>query len=69
VKAIELAQRDGAACVIGVDIGSEFLTPPADLDVTLVTGDLSELGDVPELRDCAAGVGSRSARTTKRRTG
>jgi SAM-dependent methyltransferase len=50
-KAIELAQRDGAASVIGVDIGSEFLTPPADLDVTLVTSDLSELGDVPELQD------------------
>jgi hypothetical protein len=49
-KAIELAQRDGAASVVGLDIGSEFLTPPPDLDVTLVTSDPSELDTVSALQ-------------------
>ena len=31
-KAIELAQRGGAASVLGVDIGSSFLTPPPKLN-------------------------------------
>ncbi len=31
-KAIEPAQRDGAASVVGRVIGSEFPTPPPDLD-------------------------------------
>jgi SAM-dependent methyltransferase len=42
-KAIELA-LNGASSVVGVDIGSAFRTPPAN--VTLTTGDLSELGSV-----------------------
>jgi SAM-dependent methyltransferase len=48
-KAIELARDHGAASVVGVDIGAQFLSPPADLDVTLLTGDLSSLDEIDAL--------------------
>lgn len=48
-KAIELALDHGAASVVGIDIGSRFLSPPAN--VVLATGDLSELGSAPAVRD------------------
>ena len=48
-KAIELAQS-GASSVVGLDLGSAFSTPPPDLDVTFLTGDLSELDSVPEIQ-------------------
>jgi ubiquinone/menaquinone biosynthesis C-methylase UbiE len=49
-KAIELATEHGAASVVGVDIGAEFLTPPAGADVTFHTGDLSTLDELGPLQ-------------------
>ncbi|MFF1817482.1 class I SAM-dependent methyltransferase [Kribbella sp. NPDC058245] len=46
-KAIELVRDHGAASVLGLDIGSQFLEAPPE--VTLVPGDLSELDTIPEL--------------------
>ncbi|MGW7687264.1 class I SAM-dependent methyltransferase [Kribbella sp. NPDC054772] len=48
-KAIEFVRDHGAAAVVGVDIGAQFLRPPADLDVTLLTGDLSALDEIDAL--------------------
>jgi SAM-dependent methyltransferase len=42
-KAIELA-RSGARSVLGLDIAANFLTAPGGLDVTLASGDFSDLG-------------------------
>lgn len=47
-KTIELALDHGAASVVGLDIGSRFLAPPTN--VTLATGDLSELGSAPAVQ-------------------
>jgi SAM-dependent methyltransferase len=40
----------GARSVLGLDIAANFLTPPADLDVTLAAGDLSDLGSLPSVQ-------------------
>ncbi len=50
-KAIELVQDHGAVSAVGLDIGSNFLDPPPGCDVTLLTGDLSELDTIAELED------------------
>ncbi|NIK54946.1 methyltransferase domain-containing protein [Kribbella shirazensis] len=50
-KAIELAVEHGAASVVGVDIGAEFRTPPAGVDVAFHTGDLSVLDELEPLQD------------------
>jgi SAM-dependent methyltransferase len=48
-KAIELVRDHGATAVVGVDVGAQFLTPPDGTDVTLMTGDLSTLDEIPAL--------------------
>ncbi|MFD3405092.1 methyltransferase [Kribbella sp. NPDC058693] len=48
-KAVELAREYGAASVVGVDVGAQFVTPPDDVDVTLLTGDLSTLDEIEAL--------------------
>ncbi|GAA3104662.1 SAM-dependent methyltransferase [Kribbella aluminosa] len=49
-KAIELVQDHGAASVVGVDIGAQFLTPPAGVDVAFHSADLSALDELHTLQ-------------------
>jgi hypothetical protein len=42
-----LVQERGAASVVGVDIGSQFLKPPPQLEVTLAAGDFRNSARFP----------------------